>query len=74
MDTYNKHITRCFSDGLACSGERWTLITSTLRDASVMGKPAIRTGDDDVRAWARRVGQGFSRTARLRYVYRAITR
>ena len=41
MDTYNKHITRGFSDGLACGGERWTLITSTLRDASVMGKPVL---------------------------------
>ena len=41
MDTYNKHITRGFSDGLACGGERWTLITSTLRDASVMGKPVV---------------------------------
>ena len=44
MDTYNKHITRCFSDGLACSGERWTLVTSTLRGASVMGKPAVERG------------------------------
>ena len=44
MDTYNKHITRCFSDGLACGGERWTLVTSTLRGASVMGKPAVERG------------------------------
>ena len=44
MDTYNKHITRGFSDGLACDGERWTLITSTLREASVMGKPAVERG------------------------------
>ena len=44
MDTCNKHITRCFSDGLACSRERWTLITSTLREASVMGKPALERG------------------------------
>ena len=35
-DTYNQHITRGFSDGYACDGERGTLITSTLRGASVV--------------------------------------
>ena len=43
MDTYNQHITRGFSDGKPVV-ERWTLITSTLREASVMGKPAVERG------------------------------